>query len=147
MAQRAGRYNLDPGMRYFATPPVHGALARYVDHPAYQCFKMPHNVSFEEGAMVEPLSNGMQACRRGEVKPGKSVLILGAGPMGKLCLPSRPAPLFWITAKLHLKAQPSHGAWEAAASQCDRDGHCQASTQSRDTSLLGHSRWGSRTLH
>lgn len=80
--QRAGRYNLDPGMKYFATPPVHGALARYVDHPAYQSFKLPDNLSFEEGAMVEPLSNGMQACRRGEVKPGKSVAILGAGPMG-----------------------------------------------------------------
>ncbi|KAK9853643.1 hypothetical protein WJX84_011854 [Apatococcus fuscideae] len=79
---RAGRYNLDPGMKYFATPPVHGALARFVDHPAYQSFKLPDNLSFEEGAMVEPLSNGMQACRRGEVKPGKSIAILGAGPMG-----------------------------------------------------------------
>ena len=70
-------------MKYFATPPVHGALARYVDHPAYQAFKLPDNMSYEEGAMVEPLSNGMQACRRGEIKPGKTVAILGAGPMGK----------------------------------------------------------------
>ncbi|KAK9846854.1 hypothetical protein WJX84_007887 [Apatococcus fuscideae] len=79
---RAGKYNLDPDIRFFATPPVHGSLARYIDHPWDFCFRLPSNVSYEEGAMVEPLSNGIQACRRGDVKPGKSVAILGAGPMG-----------------------------------------------------------------
>lgn len=54
---RQGRYNLDPGVKFFATPPVHGSLARYVDHPADFCFKMPDSLSYEQGAMVEPLSN------------------------------------------------------------------------------------------
>ena len=54
---RQGRYNLDPDVKFFATPPVHGSLARYVDHPADFCFKMPDSLSYEQGAMVEPLSN------------------------------------------------------------------------------------------
>ena len=54
---RQGRYNLDPDVKFFATPPVHGSLARYVDHPADFCFKMPDALSYEQGAMVEPLSN------------------------------------------------------------------------------------------
>lgn len=60
---------------------------QFVDHPADFCFVLPPNVSFEEGAMCEPLSVGVHACRRGEVCPGKSVAILGAGPIGK---PSSP---------------------------------------------------------
>ena len=58
---------------------------QYVDHPADFCYVLPPNVSFEQGAMVEPLSVGVHACRRGEVKPGKNVAILGAGPIGE-CL-------------------------------------------------------------
>lgn len=58
------------------------APPQYVDHPADFCFVLPPNVSYEEGAMCEPLSVGVHACRRGEVCPGKSVAILGAGPIG-----------------------------------------------------------------
>ena len=55
-----------------------------MDHPADFCYILPPNVSFEQGAMVEPLSVGVHACRRGEVRPGKNVAILGAGPIGEL---------------------------------------------------------------
>jgi L-iditol 2-dehydrogenase len=43
-------------------------------------------MTYEEGAMLEPLSVGIYACRRGQVESGKSVLIVGAGPVGLLCL-------------------------------------------------------------
>ncbi|CAK0770516.1 hypothetical protein CVIRNUC_003775 [Coccomyxa viridis] len=79
---RKGRYNLCPDVKFFATPPVHGSLARYVDHPEDFCFELPGELSYEEGAMIEPLSNGIHACRRAGVEPGKTVAILGAGPMG-----------------------------------------------------------------
>ena len=60
------------------------AALQYVDHPAEFCFKLPDNVSFEEGAMCEPLSVGIHACRRARIEPGKNIVILGAGPIGKL---------------------------------------------------------------
>lgn len=85
-AAREGRYNLDPDIRCFATPPYHGSLANFVDHPADFCYKLPDNVSLEEGAFCEPLSVGVHACRRGQVSPGKTVLILGAGPIGLVSL-------------------------------------------------------------
>jgi threonine dehydrogenase-like Zn-dependent dehydrogenase len=37
--------------------------------------------------MIEPLSNGIHACRRAGVEPGKTVAILGAGPMGEIDAP------------------------------------------------------------
>ncbi|KAG0486128.1 hypothetical protein HPP92_008223 [Vanilla planifolia] len=69
-------------MKFFATPPVHGSLADQVVHPADLCFKLPENVSLEEGAMCEPLSVGVHACRRANIGPETNVLIMGAGPIG-----------------------------------------------------------------
>ncbi|KQJ99253.1 sorbitol dehydrogenase [Brachypodium distachyon] len=79
---KGGRYNLCADMKFFATPPYHGSLADQIVHPADLCFKLPDNVSLEEGAMCEPLSVGVHACRRAEVGPEKGVLIMGAGPIG-----------------------------------------------------------------
>ncbi|DBA81688.1 TPA: hypothetical protein ACH3X1_007430 [Trebouxia sp. C0004] len=53
---REGRYNLDPNIKFFSLPPVHGALRKFVDHPADFCFKLPDCLTFEQGALVEPLS-------------------------------------------------------------------------------------------
>nr|BAF75466.1 NAD-dependent sorbitol dehydrogenase [Fragaria x ananassa] len=83
---KEGRYNLCPDMEFFATPPVHGSLANQVVHPADLCFKLPENVSLEEGAMCEPLSVGVHACRRANVGPETNVLVVGAGPIGLVTL-------------------------------------------------------------
>ena len=64
----------------------HAILFYQVVHPAYPCFKLPDNVSLEEGAMCEPLSVGVHACRRASISPETNVLILGAGPIGLVVL-------------------------------------------------------------
>src|SRR5579859_1642335 len=81
-ATRLGLYNLDPAVRFWATPPVHGCLTPSVVHPAAFTFKLPDNVSFAEGAMVEPLAVGMHAATKAQVKPGDLAVVLGAGPIG-----------------------------------------------------------------
>jgi len=81
-AARLGIYNLDPGVRFWATPPVHGILRTSVVHPASYTFKLPDNVSFEQGALVEPLAVGMHASGKARIKPGEIALVLGAGPIG-----------------------------------------------------------------
>ena len=77
-----GMYNLDPAVRFWATPPVHGVLRPTVVHPAAFTFKLPDNVSFAEGAMVEPLAVGMQAATKAKIKPGDVAIVMGAGPIG-----------------------------------------------------------------
>ncbi|XP_048229300.1 L-idonate 5-dehydrogenase isoform X1 [Ricinus communis] len=81
-----GRYNLCPEMKLFGSPPTNGALANKVVHPANLCFKLPENVSMEEGAMCEPLSVGVHACRRAKIGPETNILIIGAGPIGLITL-------------------------------------------------------------
>src|ERR1700726_1248649 len=81
-ASRLGIYNLDPAVRFWATPPIHGCLTPYVVHPAAYTFKLPENVGFAEGAMVEPLAVGMHAAVKAKIKPGDLAIVMGAGPIG-----------------------------------------------------------------
>ena len=81
-ATRLGIYNLDPAVTFWATPPIHGVLRPTVVHPANFTFKLPDNVSFAEGAMVEPLAVGMHAANKAEIKPGDVAIVTGAGPIG-----------------------------------------------------------------
>ncbi|GAC1511661.1 MAG: NAD(P)-dependent alcohol dehydrogenase [Ktedonobacteraceae bacterium] len=81
-ATRLGIYNLDPAVRFWATPPVHGCLTPYVVHPDAFTFKLPDNVSFAEGAMVEPLAVGMHAANKAKIQPGDLAVVMGAGPIG-----------------------------------------------------------------
>lgn len=83
-AARLGMYNLDPAVRFWATPPVHGVLRPSVVHPEAFTFKLPPNVSMAEGAMVEPLAVGMHAVNKARIRPGDLAVVIGAGPIGVL---------------------------------------------------------------
>jgi D-xylulose reductase len=77
-----GHYNLDPSVRFWATPPVHGCLTPEVVHPAELTYRLPDNVSFAEGAMVEPLAIGVYAAFKGAIRPGDVAVVAGAGTIG-----------------------------------------------------------------
>jgi L-iditol 2-dehydrogenase len=89
---RRGHYNLCPHMRFFATPPVDGALCDYVTIGAEFAHPVPDSMSDDAAALCEPLSVGIAAVRKAELDdPGRAmgregggsrVLIAGAGPIG-----------------------------------------------------------------
>jgi D-xylulose reductase len=81
-ASLEGHYNLDPAVRFWATPPIHGCLTTEVVHPAAFTFKLPDHVSLAEGAMVEPFAVGLHAATRAQIKPGATAVVIGAGPIG-----------------------------------------------------------------
>ncbi|MER8650691.1 MULTISPECIES: NAD(P)-dependent alcohol dehydrogenase [unclassified Mesorhizobium] len=81
-ATRLGIYNVDPDVSFWATPPVHGVLAPYAVHPAAFTYRLPDNVTFAEGAMVEPFAIGMQAASRARIVPGDVAVVVGCGPIG-----------------------------------------------------------------
>jgi len=80
-----GRYNGCEKVQFLSTPPVPGLLRRYVNHPAIWCHKIG-DMSFEDGACLEPLSVSLAAMERSGVKLGDPVLICGAGPIGLITL-------------------------------------------------------------
>lgn len=81
-ATKLGIYNVDPDVRFWATPPIHGVLTPEVVHPAAFTYKLPANVSFAEGAMVEPFAVGLQAATRAHITPGDVAVVIGCGPIG-----------------------------------------------------------------
>jgi len=83
---RAGRYNLCADVRFFATPPVDGAFAEFVAIHEDFAFALPESLSDEEGALMEPLSVGVWACRKAGVSAGDRILVTGAGPIGLLAV-------------------------------------------------------------
>jgi len=83
---RAGRYNLCPDVVFFGTPPVDGAFANLVAIHEDFAFALPDSLSDEEGALMEPLSVGIWACRKAGVGAGDRVLVTGAGPIGLLAM-------------------------------------------------------------
>ena len=81
-----GHYNLCKDVKFWATPPYDGVLSEHISHPAAFTFKIPDNMSFTEGALVEPLAIGLHACNTGNVKLGQTVVIVGAGCIGLVTL-------------------------------------------------------------
>jgi D-xylulose reductase len=81
-SSRMGLYNVDPSVTFWATPPVHGCLTAYVVHPEAFTYKLPDNVSFGEGALVEPFAIGMQAASKAKIAPGDVALVIGSGTIG-----------------------------------------------------------------
>ncbi len=59
-----------------------GAMCEYVLFPEGDLVKLPDNVSFEEGALVEPAANAMMAIVEGKVTFGSTVAVMGTGPIG-----------------------------------------------------------------
>lgn len=80
-----GKYNLCPDMKFAATPPYDGTLTGFWKAPADFCYKLPDNMTLQEGALMEPLAVAVHITKQADVKPGQSVVVLGAGPVGLLC--------------------------------------------------------------
>jgi len=62
-----------------------GGFAEYVVVPAYQLYKLDERMSFEEGALIEPISVGVHAVR-GRLKEGDTAAVIGAGTIGLVTL-------------------------------------------------------------
>ncbi|MDO8684818.1 MAG: NAD(P)-dependent alcohol dehydrogenase [Armatimonadota bacterium] len=79
---RQGYTNVCKSVEFFGTPPIDGALREFVAWPARLAIPIPENVSFDEAAMVEPLSVGVYAVKVSDMKGGETIAILGAGAIG-----------------------------------------------------------------
>jgi L-iditol 2-dehydrogenase len=81
---RQGHPNLCPNVRFCGTPPVDGVFAEYTVMPAANCFPLPDRFSAVEGALLEPLGIAIHSVDLAHLRPGQTVAVLGAGPIGLL---------------------------------------------------------------
>ncbi|KAK9350839.1 chaperonin 10-like protein [Lipomyces doorenjongii] len=85
----AGRYNVCPKIKFRSSaasiPHFQGTLQDRINHPAQWCHKLPENLSYDEGALLEPLSVAIHSVRKANIRPKSRCLITGAGAIGLLC--------------------------------------------------------------
>jgi (R,R)-butanediol dehydrogenase/meso-butanediol dehydrogenase/diacetyl reductase len=84
---KKGQYSLCPtsfGKAFGINPEHDGAFAPFlrVEYPKEMLFKLPQTISFDEGALVEPLATSLHAVRMSRLGIGDNMVILGAGMIG-----------------------------------------------------------------
>jgi len=82
---RAGRTNLC-AQYYTLGLSTHGGLAEFVRAPARTCLEIPAGCSEFDAALAQPLAVGIHGVRRSGVRPGDTVVLLGAGAIGSFIL-------------------------------------------------------------
>lgn len=82
----SGRYNVDPGVVCFGSPPNHGLLRSSVVTNDHFAHALPDGVADDVAALIEPLAVAVWAADRAGSVLGRRVLIAGAGPIGLLVL-------------------------------------------------------------
>ncbi len=61
---------------------IDGAFTRYVKAPAKITHKLPDEISFEDGALFDPIASAYRAVRKAAIRPSETVVVVGPGPIG-----------------------------------------------------------------
>ncbi|KAK5746227.1 hypothetical protein LTR17_000961 [Elasticomyces elasticus] len=93
----AGKYNLCEDVKFAGVCPSAGTIRRFMAHDAKYLHKLPDNMTFAQGALVEPLSVVLHAIKQcgGTIGVGRPALICGAGPIGLCALAAAKATGAW----------------------------------------------------
>jgi L-iditol 2-dehydrogenase len=81
-----GHPNLCRRLHFCGNYPDGGSLCEWMHMPARSCFPIPRAMDFETAALLEPLGVALHAVDLAKLRIGRSVAILGAGPIGLLIL-------------------------------------------------------------
>ena len=79
---REGLYNICSGKSVLGSKGWIGSFGEFFVAPEQTVIKLPDNLSFEEGALIEPISVGMHAVRKSGLGVGETVAVIGTGPIG-----------------------------------------------------------------
>ncbi len=84
---REGHYNLCPNRVVIGSyRNKDGAFAEYLTIPYRHVYKLPDNIGFEDGALIEPAATAYYGVKRANVKFGDTVAVIGDGPIGLLAV-------------------------------------------------------------
>ena len=79
----AGRPNVCRRIRFLGHPgEMDGCLAEYIVMPEKCCFPIPPDMMMTEAMLAEPLSIAVHALQVTSGNPGRSIAVLGSGPIG-----------------------------------------------------------------
>ena len=82
----SGRHNVCANIRFLSNPHHPGFFRERVNLPAANFLPIPAGMSFSEAALAEPLAVAMHSLRLASIRPGETVAVIGAGPIGLLTI-------------------------------------------------------------
>lgn len=80
---RHGKYNLCEELKVMGFQTT-GVASEYFAVDAAKITPIPQDMSFDEGAMIEPLAVAVHAANRAEAVVDQNIVVIGAGPIGNL---------------------------------------------------------------
>lgn len=81
-----GAYNLDENMGFLGLAGGGGGFSEYVSVETELLHKLPDELSYEQGALVEPSAVALYAVRSSKVQAGDTAAVFGCGPIGLLVI-------------------------------------------------------------
>jgi len=82
----SGHHNVCANIRFLSNPHHPGFFRELVNLPVGNFLPIPTRMSFNEAALAEPLAIAMHSLRLASIRPGETVAVIGAGPIGLLTI-------------------------------------------------------------
>jgi len=82
----SGHHNVCANIRFLSTPHHPGFFRELVNLPVANFLPIPSGMSFNEAALAEPLAIAIHSVRLASIRPGETVVVIGAGPIGLLTI-------------------------------------------------------------
>jgi L-iditol 2-dehydrogenase len=82
----SGHHNVCANIRFLSNPHHPGFFRELVNLPVANFLPIPKGMSFNEAALAEPLAIAMHSLRLASIRPGETVAVIGAGPIGLLTI-------------------------------------------------------------
>ncbi len=82
----SGHHNVCANLRFLSNPHYPGFFRELVNLPVANFCPIPASMSFDEAALAEPLAVAIHSLRLASIRPGETVAVIGAGPIGLLTI-------------------------------------------------------------
>ena len=81
-----GLLNVCANLRFLSNPHHPGFFRELINLPVANFLPIPTGMSFGEATLAEPLAIALHSLRLASIRPGETVVIIGAGPIGLLTI-------------------------------------------------------------
>ena len=82
----SGHHNVCANLRFLSNPHYPGFFREFVNLPVANFCPIPREMSFDEATLAEPLAVAMHSLHLASIRPGETVAVIGAGPIGLLTI-------------------------------------------------------------
>lgn len=83
---QSGHHNVCANVRFLSNPGHPGFFREVINLPATNFLPIPAAMSFEEATLHEPLAVAMHSVHLASIRPGETIAVVGAGPIGLLTI-------------------------------------------------------------